>query len=472
VLRSLRARLLLLTVAIAGAALVSAVLVSRVAVRSEFRQLERDDRGRGLEHVAELLSERAQRLGSAAASDSVLARLAAPLGQDLLLVAPDGRVLAASSPELAAARVESGAGGRVEIVNGQRRAGALALRRVLLMVHSPPEVRDRDHRLLGRLYPFPREPAPGVRVESPFLLAVERRLWFAALGSGVLALLLALALSRRILGPIETLKRAVRRLGSGDLTPRVPERSNDEIGELSRAFNAMAGSLERNETLRRALVSDVAHELRTPLTHLRCQIEAIQDGLQSADPATLRSLHDETLLLARLVDDLHELALAEAGQLPLHREPVPVAAALDAALAAVRARAAERGVTLRHEVAAAVRDVDADPGRLGQVLRNLLDNALTHTPPGGVIRASATRAGPEVTIAIEDSGPGIPAEHLPHVFDRFYRVDPSRSRTSGGAGLGLAIVRQLIEAHGGEVWAESEPGRGARFTLRLPAASS
>jgi signal transduction histidine kinase len=204
------------------------------------------------------------------------------------------------------------------------------------------------------------------------------------------------------------------------------------------------------------------------LTNLRCQIEAIQDGLQAPDAAALRSLQEEALLLARLVDDLQDLALAEAGQLSLRRTPVPVAEAVDSALAAIRPLAAERDIALRTETAAAGR-VDADRERLAQILRNLLANAVTHTPAGGTIRVLATPNGGRVSIEVSDTGPGIPPEHLPHVFERLYRGDPSRARATGGAGLGLAIVKQLVEAHGGRVSAKSDPGRGARFTFTLPA---
>jgi two-component system sensor histidine kinase BaeS len=230
----------------------------------------------------------------------------------------------------------------------------------------------------------------------------------------------------------------------------------------------MADAVARSEALRRGLVADVAHELRTPLTNLRCQIEAVQDGLQPADTATLQSLHEETLLLARLVGDLQDLALAEGGQLPLHRASVSVTAAVDAALAAIRPIAAARGVVLEADVAAALA-VDADRERLAQVLRNLLANALTHTPGGGRIRVSGRRVSGEVAVEVSDTGDGIAPEHLAHVFDRFYRSDPSRARRTGGAGLGLAIVRQLVEAHGGRVAVASEPGAGTRFTFTLPA---
>jgi len=345
-------------------------------------------------------------------------------------------------------------------------------RRALIREPGPIIVRARDGGTVGSLLPFPRHPGAALERESRFLLAMNRWLLIAVLVAGLLALLLALALSRRILGPVEALTQAARRMEAGDLGQRTTFRSDDEIGELSRAFNAMAESLQRQETLRKALVTDVAHELRTPLTNLRCQIEAVQDGLLPANEATLRSLHEETALLARLVDDLQDLALAEAGQLPLDRRAVAPGEAIANAITAIGPRAAEHRLALRADVAPHLPPIEADPARLGQILRNLLANALTHTPDGGTITVAAVAANSGVEISVADTGPGIAPEHLPHVFDRFYRADPSRARGTGGAGLGLSIVKQLAAAHGGSVRVASEPGRGARFTLTIPAASS
>jgi signal transduction histidine kinase len=475
-LRSLRARLLVLTAAVAGVALVAAALISRQAVQSEFQRLETRVRGQSLSDAAELLSARLAAPGApspqdSTAMDSATSRLAASLGQDLLLVAGDGRVLAASTPGLRSAQVRP-RGGFTQVDRIDVRDGVHTLRRALISLTHPAIVRAPGGESLGVLLPFPRETEPGLAREPEFLLAVNRWLLIAVLGAGVLALLLSVALSRRILGPIEALTGAARRMESGDLGQRIEIRSRDEIGELAHAFNAMAASLERNETLRRALVTDVAHELRTPLTNLRCQIEALEDGLAKVTAEALRSLQEETSLLTRLVEDLQDLALAEAGQLPLHLEPIPLERAIREALAAIAPRAAEKQITLEPRVDSGLPEALADPLRLAQILRNLLDNALTHTPEHGRITVSATRASDALELAVEDSGTGIAPEHLSHVFDRFYRADPSRARSSGGAGLGLAIVRQLAVAHGGEIRAESPPGRGARFALTIPIARS
>ena len=472
-LRSLRARLLLLTLFVAGIALATVSLLSRQVVRSEFIRFETRTREAGLAEAAETLGARLAAGGNPASpeamagADSVLHRLGRSLRQPLLLLAPDGRVLAASSAGLRAARIEAGAGDRVTIVEVAVDGSVRRLKRTVVVGGPRAAVRGANGAVIGTLYLLPA-PAGGEREERPFVSTVNRWLLFAVLGGGALAFLLARTLTRRILGPVESLTAAARKMEAGDLTQRVAARSGDEIGELARAFNGMADALERNETLRRGLVTDVAHELRTPLTNLRCQIEAIQDGLNLADTATVRSLHEETLLLSRLVTDLQDLATAEAGRLPLHRSRVDVAEAVETAIASLRPLANERGIVLHAEVPASL-VVNADRERLGQVLRNLLSNAVTHAPEGGAVTVAARCRDSAVEIAVRDTGPGIAPEHLPRVFDRFYRADPSRARATGGSGLGLAIVKQLVEAHGGEVRVESEPGRGAVFTFSLPA---
>jgi signal transduction histidine kinase len=234
-------------------------------------------------------------------------------------------------------------------------------------------------------------------------------------------------------------------------------------------MNEMADDIERVESLRRQMVTDVAHELRTPLTNIRCQLEALQDGIIGAEPAVIDSLHDEVLHLNRLIDDLQDLAVAEGGELSLLPAPVDLSGEVRRALTALEPRARAAGVRLR----AAIPDdmlVHADPRRLGQVLRNLLDNALTHTPEAGFVEVEASRARGEVEVRVRDSGVGIPVEHLPFVFERFYRADPSRSRDTGGFGLGLSIVKQLVEAHGGRVGVTSVVGEGTTFTFTLPEA--
>ncbi|MBI3403854.1 MAG: HAMP domain-containing protein, partial [Acidobacteria bacterium] len=256
----------------------------------------------------------------------------------------------------------------------------------------------------------------------------------------------------------------------GDLKQRVAVSSADEIGELARAFNSMAVGLEHQEQLRRDMVSDVAHELRTPLTNIRCQLESVADGLAQPSPELLASMQEEVLHLSRLVDDLRDLALADAGQLSLHLEPVSIASAVENVVAALQPRIQSARITISQHVPADLPSAHADAMRLGQILRNLLENALAHTPQGGSIFIEARALEKSVRVEIRDTGSGVSPEHLPHIFDRFYRTDPSRSRETGGAGLGLAIVKQLVTAMDGTVSAESAPGKGSTFRIEFPCA--
>jgi signal transduction histidine kinase len=309
-------------------------------------------------------------------------------------------------------------------------------------------------------------------VITEFLAAINRSVLLGALMAGAVAIVITLVVSHRIVRPVESLTSAARRMEKGDLTARVKATSSDEIGQLAHAFNAMADGLAKQEQLRRNMVSDVAHELRTPLTNIRGYLEAAKDGLVQPDGALVDNLYEEAILLNRLVNDLQELALAEAGQLHLERQSVKVDDVACATVEVFCPRAEARDVSLHVDVPPDLPLVQADPHRVRQVLRNLLDNALDYTPPGGQVTLAAQQDGAWVNIQVRDTGPGIAPEHLPYVFERFYRADPSRTRATGGAGLGLAIVKQLVEAHGGRVWAESTLGAGTTFGFTLPLDSS
>lgn len=323
-----------------------------------------------------------------------------------------------------------------------------------------------DGVIIGRIYldPLRMRTDP----EQAFLQAVNRSVLYGTLAAGLAALFVTLALSGGILRPIQRLQAAAEQMARGDLTVRVPVETTDEIGQLAGAFNIMAGSLAEQEQLRRNMISDVAHELRTPLTNLRGYLEATRDGLIHPNAALVDNLHEETMLLSRLVNDLQELALTDAGRLNLRLEPVDLNGIIDQSIAMLRPQAEARHLTLLVSTPAHLPVVEVDQARVGQVLRNLLNNALAHTAPGGQVTLSALVDHAQVTIMVADTGEGIPAADLAHVFDRFYRVDKSRARHTGGAGLGLAIVKQLIEAHGGCIWAESAEGEGSTFTFTLP----
>ncbi|QJS99563.1 HAMP domain-containing histidine kinase [Streptomyces asoensis] len=273
----------------------------------------------------------------------------------------------------------------------------------------------------------------------------------------------------RLVRPLRALTEAAQQ--PPDRHARVPVTTRDETGILAEAFNDLAERRERLEAQRKALVSDVAHELRSPLTNIRGWLEVTRDGLVEPDTELLGALHEEALLLQRVIDDLRDLADADAGTLRLHREPVPADDLLAQVTAAHRVAADTAGVRLRTETEGAPW-LDADPVRLRQALGNLVTNAVRHTPPDGTVTLTARGDGERVVLEVADTGTGIAAEDLPHVFERFWRAEKSRSRRTGGSGLGLPIVRQLTAAHGGTAQAESTPGTGSVFTLRLPAATA
>lgn len=306
-----------------------------------------------------------------------------------------------------------------------------------------------------------------------FLSAVNRSTWMAGLLAAGVALILGSLLFLQIVAPVRRLTNAARGVAEGKLGQRIPVTSQDEIGQLSIAFNQMADALAQQQELRRNMVADIAHELRTPLSVIQGNLEAMLDGVLPASPEEIASLRDETALLSRLVADLRLLSLAEAGQLNLARVRTDLSDMLSRVVESVRPQAEAGQVEIVTDFAAGLPFPEIDADRIAQVVRNLIVNALQHTPAGGQVSVRASLLGKtmnnqEITIEVADTGSGIAAEDLPYVFDRFYRADKSRSRGSGGSGIGLAIVKQLVEAHGGSVRAESSPGKGAVFSFTLP----
>jgi signal transduction histidine kinase len=305
-------------------------------------------------------------------------------------------------------------------------------------------------------------------VEDQFLRSVNIGLLVASLIAGGLAVVISLVMARRLSDPLVSMTQAAQAMSRGDLDQRVAVHSQDEIGRLAGAFNSMAASLQRGEQLRRNLVADVAHELRTPIAVLRADLEALQDGVYQPSAERLAALREETETLSRLVADLHELSLAEAGQLAMELRPYDLSVVCRQAVTGMESQATARGIALQVSRADAHAFSSIDPDRMAQVLRNLISNALRYTPSGGMVKVECWRDGDSNLISVRDSGTGIQPEDLPYIFDRFYRGEKSRARATGGAGLGLAIVKQLVEAQGGQVWVESTPGQGAVFIIRLP----
>jgi signal transduction histidine kinase len=306
--------------------------------------------------------------------------------------------------------------------------------------------------------------APG----RQFLDNVRRRALIAVAITGSLALVLGTILFRGITRPLNGLRRAAQSLAEGNLSVRVPVKSKDEVGKMAEAFNHMAEQIEYQEELRKQMVADVAHELRTPLTVMQGSIEAMLDGVLEPSPDELAVLHGEVRCLGRLVEDLRLLSLADAGQLTLNKCETRMGDLVEGLVSRIAPLAETQSITLKTQVEQLSAVFTADEHRIQQALANLIDNALRHTPPGGQVTVEAARINGSVSISVTDSGPGITADELPYLFERFWRGDKSRSRDRGGSGLGLSIVKQLVELHGGSVQVESEVDAGSTFTITLP----
>jgi two-component system sensor histidine kinase BaeS len=342
-------------------------------------------------------------------------------------------------------------------------AGALTLLFVALLL-GPGIFRGHVRDALGYV-----PPEVGRHLDMAFHTATLISLAVAVGASVATALALSWVVSARVVEPVRALAAAAQRIARGTHTARVPVRGTDELAQLAEAFNEMATSLEHAEDIRRQLLADVAHELRTPLATVESYVEALADGVLAADAENWGAIRSETARLGRLVNDLQRVSRAEAHQLDLHPAPTDPGELAQDAVKAARPAFATKGVALESDIQTNLPMVDVDRERIAEVLANLLTNALRHTPPGGIVQASAGQRADRLEMVVSDDGEGIAAEHLDRVFERFYRVDPARARASGGTGIGLAIVRAIVEAHGGSVLASSEGlGRGATFTLRLP----
>jgi signal transduction histidine kinase len=328
-----------------------------------------------------------------------------------------------------------------------------------------------NEELVGKAYII-SDPAAEPYV-APFLrlsASINRSLLLGGSVAIGIALLLTFVLSRRMTSPIGALAKAARRLGRGDLSQRVESQGEGEVAGLAEAFNSMAADLEYTEQLRRNMVADVAHELRTPLSNIQGYLEAIRDGMIEADATVIHSLGEEASLLSRLVNELQELSLAEAGELKLVYQAEDVGNLVKQAVAPWESQMAAKGISLSVDLPDNLPLVNIDWQRVNQVFHNLLENAVAHTAEGGSINVAASAEGKWVEVNVADTGEGIPAKDLPYIFERFYRVDKSRARATGGSGLGLTIAKRLVEAHGGTMTVQSELGEGSRFSFTVPIA--
>jgi two-component system, OmpR family, sensor histidine kinase BaeS len=327
-----------------------------------------------------------------------------------------------------------------------------------------------DGEVIGFLVPM-RGQFEGTPRELQFIQRINRLLLYGALIGAVIALLLGVFLSRALTRPIRELTQATHAVSEGDLSQQVPIRSNDELGELAQAFNKMSSELSRSINARKQMTADIAHELRTPLSLIIGHAEAVHDGVLPPTRENFEIIREEATRLEHLVNDLRILSLADAGELSINPQTLEPKRLLQEIASTYQLEAQGKNVRLELAIPSPLPIIEVDPGRMTQVLTNILDNALHHTPEGGRIVLSAKEAEDQVELAIQDSGPGLLAEDLERIFDRFYRTDASRQRDgafAGGSGLGLPIAKSIVQAHGGSISAESGPRKGLKVIVRLP----
>lgn len=309
------------------------------------------------------------------------------------------------------------------------------------------------------------------RINSPgsnFLDRINLQILWGGLTAIGIALLLAIILSRTLTRPIHELTAATRVVSEGKLAQQVPVRSRDELGQLAESFNRMSAELARSLNLRRQMTADIAHELRTPISIILGHAEAVHDRVMPASSETVEIIREEAMRLEHLVDDLRTLSMADAGELKLATRPYPPQKLLSDAHRVFSHPARQKGISMHIKAAAALPNIIVDPERMKEVFSNILDNALRHTPQGGQIILSASDIENYIEIRVQDSGPGVAAEELGRIFERFYRAGTSRTREEGGSGLGLAIAKSIVEKHNGQIWAENKPGEGLTVVVRLP----
>ncbi|MGB7876841.1 MAG: ATP-binding protein [Anaerolineales bacterium] len=329
---------------------------------------------------------------------------------------------------------------------------------------------DVDGKTVGILVrgrvPFERNPR-----EEEFIQRTNLMLVYSAVGASLVALLLGIFLSRTLTRPIRELTDATHAVADGELGRQVTVRSKDEMGELAASFNKMSADLARSANARKQMTADIAHELRTPLSLILGHAEAVHDGVLPPTRENFEIIRDEAERLEHLVDDLRTLSLADAGELSINRQEVSPQKLLSDIQATYQHLANQKNVKIQSDIATELPMLKIDPGRITQVLTNILENALRHTPDGGQINLSAQNVDDGVQLSIQDSGPGIAGEDANRIFERFYRTDSARHRDDGGSGLGLAIAKSIVEMHKGNIWAASKPGQGLRIVIHFPTVS-
>ncbi len=310
-------------------------------------------------------------------------------------------------------------------------------------------------------------PPPLGSLESQYFNRTNQALLYAALGAALVALVLGIILARTLTHPLRDLTAAIHAMAKGNLKQHVSVKSRDELGELATAFNQMSSDLDRLNQSRRQMTADIAHDLRSPLTVIGGYVESMRDGVLKPTPERLNTIHAEVQHLQRLVEDLRTLSQADAGELTLNRELIAPLTLLKRMAKSYDHLAAQKKVSLRVQSEPDLPEIRLDPDRMAQVFGNLITNSLRYMPDGGEIILAVGQEANLLVFRVQDNGRGIPAESLPHIFDRFYRADPARAQ-GNESGLGLAIARSIVEAHGGSISAESEVGKGTRVKIVFP----
>lgn len=347
-------------------------------------------------------------------------------------------------------------------------SGALIYGREPLLEGARRIPLEQDGQKLGQLALVPGPPVADWP-ELEFQARQAGWLWLIAGGMVLVSAALAYPLSRGLVRPLRGFQEAMGRLTGGDYAARVPVKGSDEIARLGRDLNGLASALEQHEQARRRWVADISHELRTPIALLRAELEALQDGVRPLDGTAVARLHGDALRLGGLVDDLYQLSMSDLGALSYRMIPTDIGEVLETDLDAFRPRFADAGLDLTFvDQRRSVTEIKGDPDRLSQLFRNLLRNSLQYTDPGGMLGVSLEQSGERLLVDFQDSAPGVPPEALAQLFERLYRVDPSRSRHSGGAGLGLAIAKLVAEAHGGCISARPSPLGGLWIRVEIP----
>ncbi len=439
-------RLLAVTVTPVLITVVSVALLANYVTVGQFETFIMEDTQQRDDRLERVMERYYQDQGSWAGVGSTVQRMSALTGERLVLTDQGGKVVADSVGQL------------VDQQQGRN-------------WRRPISLEDANDLRVGTLFVNPLLPgrASSLRVQA-FLAEVNRSILIGC-GLAVLAsVLLTIVFSYRLRGQLAVLMRVTRQIGRGELGLRVPTPEKGDLTELGTAVNRMADDLERQQRARRQMVADVAHELRNPLQNINGYIEALRDGVLPADGHTLGVLASETAVLRRLVDELQDLSLADSGRLTVEAMPVRAQEQVAAVVDSMRPRAQELGLELTSDVPAELPALKADQRRLRQVLANLVQNAFAYTAAGGRVWITSRALPDQIEITISDTGTGIAPEDQPRVFERFYRVDPARARSTGGAGLGLTIARAFVRAMGGEIGVNSRLGDGSHFWIRLPRA--